>query len=70
MSSHRLCLFILLLVLFSCTRERMTVTGAEHLYGKNKVQVTNYVWKEIQGDGYRVIYPEQLRRRALDVAHV
>jgi len=48
----------------------MTVTGAERLYGKNKVQDTNYVWKEIQGDGYRVIYPEQLRRRALDVAHI
>lgn len=48
----------------------MTVTGAERLYGKNKVQDTNYVWKEIQGDGYRVIYPEQLRRRALDVTHI
>ncbi len=48
----------------------MTVTGAERLYGKNKVQDTNYVWKEIQGDDYRVIYPEQLRRRALDVAHI
>ena len=70
MSSHRLWLFILLLVLLSCTRERMTVTGAERLYGKNKVQDTNYVWKEIQGDAYRVIYPEQLRRRALDVTHI
>ena len=48
----------------------MTVTGAERLYGKNKVQDTNYTWKEIQGDGYRVIYPEQLRRRALDVANI
>ncbi len=70
MSPHRLWLFILLLALLSCTRERMTVTGAERLYGKNKVQDTNYVWKEIQGDDYRVIYPEQLRRRALDVAHI
>ena len=70
MSPHRLWLFILLLALLSCTRERMTVTGAERLYGKNKVQDTNYVWKEIQGDGYRVIYPEQLRRRALDVSHI
>ena len=70
MSPHRLWLFILLLALLSCTRERMTVTGAERLYGKNKVQDTNYVWKEIQGDAYRVIYPEQLRRRALDVTHI
>ena len=70
MSPHRLWLFILLLVLLSCTREQMTVTGAERLYGKNKVQDTNYTWKEIQGDGYRVIYPEQLRRRALDVANI
>ena len=70
MSPHRLWLFILLLVLLSCTREKMTVTGAERLYGKNKVQDTNYTWKEIQGDGYRVIYPEQLRRRALDVANI
>jgi Tol biopolymer transport system component len=69
-SPHRLWLFTLLLALLSCTREQMTVTGAERLYGKNKVQDTNYVWKEIQGDGYRVIYPEQLRRRALDVAHI
>jgi Tol biopolymer transport system component len=69
-SPHRLWLFTLLLALLSCTREQMTVTGAERLYGKNKVQDTNYVWKEIQGDDYRVIYPEQLRRRALDVAHI
>ena len=70
MSPHRLWLFVPLLVLLSCTREQMTVTGAERLYGKNKVQDTNYTWKEIQGDGYRVIYPEQLRRRALDVANI
>ena len=70
MSPHRLWLFILLLALLSCSRERMTVTGAERLYGKNKVQDTNYLWKEIQADGYRVIYPEHLRRRALDVAHI
>ena len=70
MSPHRLWLFVPLLVLLSCTREQMTVTGAERLYGKNKVQDTNYLWKEIQGDGYRVIYPEQLRRRALDVANI
>ncbi len=69
-SPHRLWLFTLLLALLSCTREQMTVTGAERLYGKNKLQDTNYVWKEIQGDDYRVIYPEQLRRRALDVAHI
>ena len=48
----------------------MTVTGSERLYGKNKIQDTDYDWKELQGDGYRVIYPEQLRRRALDVAHI
>jgi Tol biopolymer transport system component len=48
----------------------MTVTGSERLYGKNKIQDTDYDWKEIQGDEYRVIYPEQLRRRALDVAHI
>jgi Tol biopolymer transport system component len=48
----------------------MTVTGSERLYGKNKIQDTDYDWKEIQGDGYRVIYPEQLKRRALDVAHI
>jgi Tol biopolymer transport system component len=69
-SPHRLGLFVLLFALLSCTRERMTVTGAEHLYGKNKIHDTNYQWKEIQGDGYRVIYPEQLRKRALDVANI
>ena len=67
---HRFWLLLLLLALLSCTRERMTVTGAEDLYGKNKVHDTDYLWKEIQGDGYRVIYPEQLSRRALDVAHM
>jgi len=70
MSPHRLWLFILLLALLSCTREQMTVTGAERLYGKNKVHDTNYLWKEIQGDGFRVIYPDQLRGRALDVARI
>jgi Tol biopolymer transport system component len=70
MSPNRLWPLLLLVALLSCTRERMTVTGAERLYGKNKIQDTSYDWKEIQGDGYRVIYPEQLRRRALDVAHI
>jgi hypothetical protein len=70
MSPNRLWPLLILLALLSCTRERMTVTGSEGLYGKNKIQDTNYDWKEIQGDGYRVIYPEQLRRRALDVAHI
>lgn len=70
MSPNRLWPLLLLLTLLSCTREQMTVTGSERLYGKNKIQDTDYDWKEIQGDEYRVIYPEQLRRRALDVAHI
>ena len=48
----------------------MTVTGAERLYGKNKVQDTDYDWKEIQGDRFRIIYPDHLKRRALDVAGI
>ena len=70
MSPNRLWPLLLLVALLSCTREQMTVTGSERLYGKNKIQDTDYDWKELQGDGYRVIYPEQLRRRALDVAHI
>ncbi len=59
-----------LLTFLSCTYERITVTGAERLYGKNKVNDTRYDWKEIRGDRFRIIYPDQLRERALDVAGI
>jgi Tol biopolymer transport system component len=55
---------------FSCAREQLTVTGAERLFGKNKVSDTSYCWKEIQGNHFRVIYPQSLRKRALHIARI
>jgi len=66
-----LLLALCLLVAFSCaSREQLTVTGAERLFGKNKVNDTSYRWKEIQGNHFRIIYPEELRQRAFHIAHI
>jgi len=65
-----LVLIACLLVVVSCTRDKMTVTGAEYEFGKNKVNDTNYDWKEISGNRFRIIYPDTLRQRALDVAQI
>ncbi len=66
-----LLLALCLLVAFSCaSREQLTVTGAERLFGKNKVNDTSYRWKEIQGNQFRIIYPEELRQRAFYIARV
>ena len=54
----------------SCAREQLTVTGAERLFGKNKVSDTSYRWKEIQGNHFRIIYPEELRQRAFHIARI
>jgi len=54
----------------SCAREQLTVTGAERLFGKNKVSDTSYRWKEIQGNHFRIIYPEELRQRAFYIARI
>ncbi len=60
-----------LLVPLSCgPGEYVTVTGAERLFGKNKVSDTHYRWKEIQGDHFRIIYPEELRQRAFHIARI
>ncbi len=59
-----------LLAMLSCAQDQMTVTGAERLFGKNKVNDTSYDWKEIQTDQFRIIYPDTLRERALDVAEI
>ncbi|MGD9208153.1 MAG: peptidase MA family metallohydrolase, partial [Syntrophobacterales bacterium] len=48
----------------------MTVTGAEYEFGKNKVNDTQYNWKEISGNRFRIIYPDTLRQRAFDVARI
>jgi len=63
-------LALCMLLILSCARERLTVTGAERLFGKNKVSDTSYRWKEIQGDHFRVIYPEKLRQRAMQIARI
>ena len=66
-----LLLALCLLVAFSCaSREQLTVTGAERLFGKNKVNDTSYRWKEIQGNHFRIIYPEELRQRAFYIARI
>ena len=65
-----LALILCLLIVPSCTRDKMTVTGAEYEFGKNKVNDTNYDWKEISGNRFRIIYPDTLRQRALDVAQI
>ncbi len=61
-------LAVCLLLTLSCAREHVTITGAEGLFGKNKVSDTRYRWKEIQGDHFRIIYPEELRQRAFHIA--
>lgn len=38
----KLLLIVSLLTFLSCTYERITVTGAERLYGKNKVNDTRF----------------------------
>ncbi|MEE9420315.1 MAG: hypothetical protein V3W43_12595, partial [Desulfatiglandaceae bacterium] len=66
-----LMLALCLLVPLSCgPREYVTVTGAERLFGKNKVSDTHFQWKEIQGDHFRIIYPEELRQRAFHIARI
>ena len=66
-----LLLALCLLVAFSCaSREQLTVTGAERLFGKNKVNDISYRWKEIQGNHFRIIYPEELRQRAFYIARI
>jgi len=65
-----LVLALYVLLAFSCAREQLTVTGAERLFGKNKVSDSNYRWKEIQGNHFRIIYPEELRQRALQIARI
>jgi Tol biopolymer transport system component len=65
-----LALIVCLLTALSCTRDKMTVTGAEYEFGKNKVNDTHYDWKEISGNRFRIIYPDTLRQRALDVAQI
>ena len=66
-----LMLALCLLVPLSCgPREYVTVTGAERLFGKNKVSDTHFRWKEIQGDHFRIIYPEELRQRAFHIARI
>jgi len=57
-----------LLLTLSCAREHVTITGAESLFGKNKVNDTRYRWKEVQGDRFRIIYPEELRQRSFHIA--
>lgn len=59
-----------LLVTLSCTREQLTVTGAEGLFGKNKISDTHYRWKEIQGDHFRIIYPQELRKQTFHIARI
>jgi len=60
-----------LLVPLSCgPGEYVTVTGAERLFSKNKVSDTHFRWKEIQGDHFRIIYPEELRQRAFHIARI
>jgi hypothetical protein len=65
-----LLLALFLLITLSCAREQLTVTGAERLFGKNKASDTSYRWKEIQGNHFRIIYPEELRKRAFYVARI
>ncbi len=70
---HCLACFLLavcLAVTLSCARQNLTSTGAERLFGKNKISDTYYQWKEIEGNHFRIIYPEILRQRALDIAQV
>ncbi|MEE9612998.1 MAG: hypothetical protein V3W19_17215, partial [Desulfatiglandales bacterium] len=63
-------LTLCLLVTLSCAREHLTVTGAESPFGKNKISDTRYHWKAIHGDHFRIIYPEQLRQKAQQIARI
>jgi hypothetical protein len=55
---------------FSCAREHLTVTGAERLFGKNKISDAHYRWKEIEGDRFRIIYAEELSQCAVQIARI
>ncbi len=59
-----------LLATLSCARDHLTVTGAEGLFGKNKISDARYRWKQIQGDHFRIIYPQELKQNALQIAEI
>ena len=42
-----------LLLTLSSGRQHLTVTGAERLFGKNKISDAHCRWKEIYGDHFR-----------------